>query len=147
MAIEYPKGWFHDFNAWTCFCCFLKQFSFKRRFRVQTLSVSVYIFFHEPDETFQSVLCPSFLSYSSVAAVCVFRTAWECNQGVWSLSFFWVSFLFLFWLWNETLCLVTPFVSHLGGFYTDTQLIFPILFFFLSNYYSSHNTLHIIIIS
>ena len=45
----------------------------KRRFRVQTLSV--YIFFHEPDETFQSVLCPSFLSYSSVAAVCVFRTA------------------------------------------------------------------------
>ena len=75
---------------------------------------------------------------SSRAAVCVFRTAWECNQGVWSLSFFWVSFLFLFWLWNETLCLVTPFVSHLGGFYTDTQLIFPILFFFLSNYYSSH---------
>ena len=94
--------------------------------------------YDEPDETFQSVLCLSFLSYSSVAAVCVFRTAWECNQGVWSLSFFWVSFLFLFWLWNETLCLVTPFVSHLGGFYTDTQLIFPILFFLLCNYYSSH---------
>ena len=54
----------------------------------------------------------------NLGTVCVFRTAWECNQGVWSnllLGLFSCSFS----VGNETLCLVTAslalsLVSHLG---------------------------------
>ena len=96
----------------------------------------LFIKFDEPDKTFQSVLCPSFLS---LALLLLFVYLGR-RESVIKVCGLFRSFgsLFFFWLWNETLCLVTPFVSHLGGFYTDTQLIFPILFFFLSNYYSSH---------